>query len=112
IKKEEKAEVLGLFNSIARMVATIRIIGSLNVDTVTVTPRFPGPGETLTATSFNILAGGKGANQAVACGRLSRNSPKDDDETPSESDVNVEMIGAVGGKHKAEASRNVSAFAF
>ncbi|KZZ89812.1 ribokinase [Ascosphaera apis ARSEF 7405] len=79
------------------MVASIRIIGSLNVDMVTVTPRFPGPGETLTATSFNILAGGKGANQAVACGRQSRKLPKDNEE-PAKSDVNVEMIGAVGGK--------------
>ncbi|KAI5283934.1 hypothetical protein KEM54_001716 [Ascosphaera aggregata] len=79
------------------MVASIRIIGSLNVDMVTVTPRFPRPGETLTATSFSTLAGGKGANQAVACGRLSRKSPKDN-ETPSESHAEVEMIGAVGGK--------------
>ena len=72
------------------MPASIRVIGSLNVDMVSVTPRFPNPGETITATSFTTSAGGKGANQAVACGRLSRSR-----STPS-SDVEVEMIGAVG----------------
>jgi ribokinase len=32
--------------------------------------RFPNPGETLTGKSFQTFAGGKGANQAVAAGRL------------------------------------------
>jgi ribokinase len=67
----------------------IQIIGSLNVDFTTLTPRFPGPGETLTATSLTVNAGGKGANQCVACGRASFTSK-------SEHDVVVEMIGAVG----------------
>ncbi|KAI5286453.1 hypothetical protein KEM52_001992 [Ascosphaera acerosa] len=92
------------------MAPSIRVIGSLNVDMVTVTPRFPGPGETLTATSFSQLPGGKGANQAVACGRLSRNRPASDSDSDldttttttttsdSDADVDVEMIGAVGGK--------------
>ena len=73
------------------MPASIRVIGSLNADMVSVTPRFPGPGETLTATSFTTSAGGKGANQAVACARLSRSR-----SSPSSSDVQVEMLGAVG----------------
>ncbi|WP_455381453.1 PfkB family carbohydrate kinase, partial [Salinispira pacifica] len=48
----------------------ICVIGSINMDLVTVTPRFPKPGETLTGDSFGTFPGGKGANQAVAAGRL------------------------------------------
>ncbi|EFR00916.1 ribokinase [Nannizzia gypsea CBS 118893] len=76
------------------MAPSIRVIGSLNVDMVSVTPRFPGPGETLTATSFTTSPGGKGANQAVACGRLSRSRPSS--SSPSDVLANVEMVGAVG----------------
>jgi ribokinase len=72
---------------------TITIIGSLNTDLVTVTPRVPSGGETLTATSFSTGPGGKGANQAVACCRLSRPSPGRPFPYP---DVVVRMIGAVG----------------
>lgn len=67
----------------------IRVIGSLNKDVVIVTPRMPDAGETLTATSFHVSVGGKGANQAVACGRAAYTSR-------SSQDVEVEMIGAVG----------------
>jgi ribokinase len=76
------------------MAPTIRVIGSLNVDMVSVTPRFPEPGETITSSSYFISAGGKGANQAVACGRLSR--PQSG--TAPTSPVTVEMVGAVGGR--------------
>lgn len=69
----------------------IRIIGSLNIDYTTTTPRFPGAGETITAKSLSVNAGGKGANQAVACGRASYTSK-------TEHDVLVEMVGAVGAK--------------
>ncbi|KAJ5675143.1 Ribokinase [Penicillium maclennaniae] len=69
--------------------AAICIIGSLNIDFVTSTPRCPGPGETLTATSLTVTAGGKGGNQAVACGRASFTSKHSQD-------VSVSMIGAVG----------------
>ena len=69
----------------------VTVIGSLNVDFVTVTPRHPAPGETLTATSFAVHGGGKGANQAVACGRASF-------ATKTEQDVSVSMIGAVGAR--------------
>ncbi|OQE82287.1 hypothetical protein PENNAL_c0037G04105 [Penicillium nalgiovense] len=72
----------------------IRVIGSLNADMVSVTPRFPNPGETITSSSYFTSAGGKGANQAVACGRMSRAKPTG--TTNSTSDVNVEMVGAVG----------------
>jgi ribokinase len=71
--------------------ATITVLGSLNVDMVTVTPRVPEGGETLQAKSFDTGWGGKGANQAVAAARLSRS--KGD---PTGSDVTVRMIGAVG----------------
>ncbi|KAJ5306842.1 hypothetical protein PENANT_c003G02719 [Penicillium antarcticum] len=69
----------------------ITIIGSLNIDFVTASPRCPGPGETLTATSLSVLAGGKGGNQAVAAGRASFIS-KD------KQDVTVSMIGGVGAE--------------
>lgn len=67
----------------------IKVIGSLHLDFVTTTPRCPGPGETIQATRFDVNAGGKGANQAAACGRASAISK-------SERDVTVAMIGAVG----------------
>ena len=67
----------------------INIIGSLNIDFVTTTPRCPTAGETLTATSLSVSAGGKGGNQAVACGRSSFTSK-------TTQDVSVAMIGAVG----------------
>ncbi|CAI7590304.1 unnamed protein product [Penicillium viridicatum] len=76
------------------MAPLIRVIGSLNADMVSVTPRFPDPGETITSSSYFTSAGGKGANQAVACGRMSRAKPTG--TTNSTSNVNVEMIGAVG----------------
>ena len=67
----------------------ICIIGSLNIDFVTSTPRCPGPGETLTATALSVTAGGKGGNQAVACGRASFTAK-------STQNASVSMVGAVG----------------
>ncbi|MGE5558800.1 MAG: ribokinase [Bacillota bacterium] len=46
------------------------VIGSLNMDLVAVAERFPRPGETLVGSDFGAYPGGKGANQAVALGRL------------------------------------------
>jgi ribokinase len=74
--------------------AIITVIGSLNVDLVTRTPRVPVGGETLTSESFDIGWGGKGANQAVACARLSRTSKQA--ASGENSDVEVRMVGAVG----------------
>ncbi|KAG9202536.1 hypothetical protein G6514_004274 [Epicoccum nigrum] len=74
--------------------AVISVIGSLNVDLVTRTPRVPVAGETLTSESFDIGYGGKGANQAVACARLSRTQQQAADGIAS--DVEVRMVGAVG----------------
>jgi ribokinase len=54
----------------------IVIIGSINMDLVLRVPRMPMPGETLAGGRFMTIPGGKGANQAVACARLSRpNTP-------------------------------------
>ncbi|KAL8856119.1 MAG: hypothetical protein Q9178_007244 [Gyalolechia marmorata] len=90
---------------------TIQIIGSLNIDLITRTPRLPAPGETLPATSFTYGSGGKGANQAVACARLSRSkkplsstatdnaiptsttSTTDDDD---DGEVEVYITGSIG----------------
>jgi ribokinase len=63
---------------------SIAVIGSLNIDFITRTPRVPGPGETLTSNSFSTGFGGKGANQAVACARLASEGTK------------VAMVGNVG----------------
>jgi len=45
-------------------------LGSINMDLVVRTPRFANPGETLVGLDFYTAPGGKGANQAVAAGRL------------------------------------------
>lgn len=47
----------------------ILVIGSLNVDHVFRTARLPRPGETVSAGSYAVGWGGKGANQAVAVAR-------------------------------------------
>ncbi|SFH84535.1 ribokinase [Collimonas sp. OK307] len=54
----------------------IVIIGSINMDLVLRVPRMPHPGETLSGGRFQTISGGKGANQAVACARLSADSVK------------------------------------
>lgn len=57
------------------------VLGSVNVDHILNVPTFPRPGETLTGTKYRISFGGKGANQAVAAGRLG---------------ANIQFIAAVG----------------
>ncbi|MFZ4894956.1 ribokinase [Plantibacter sp. Mn2098] len=59
----------------------IVVVGSLNADLVVHTARFPQPGETLLGSELTVVPGGKGANQAVAAGRLGGS---------------VSMVGAVG----------------
>ncbi|MEW9571645.1 ribokinase [Rhodanobacter sp. Si-c] len=59
----------------------IVVVGSINMDLVTLAPRFPGPGETLLGSRFLTAHGGKGANQAVAAARLG---------------ASVSMVGALG----------------
>ncbi|MGH3808215.1 MAG: ribokinase [Pseudonocardiaceae bacterium] len=48
----------------------VTVVGSVNLDLVAALSRLPGPGETLTATGFSRIPGGKGANQALAVHRL------------------------------------------
>lgn len=59
----------------------IAVVGSVNMDLVTITARLPKMGETLTGQQFIMNPGGKGANQAVAAARLG---------------AQVQMIGCVG----------------
>jgi ribokinase len=46
------------------------VVGSANYDYTIVTNRLPRPGESVGGRDFVVGLGGKGANQAVACGRL------------------------------------------
>ncbi|WP_300759943.1 ribokinase [Janthinobacterium sp.] len=66
----------------------IVVIGSINMDLVLRVPRMPLPGETLTGGAFRTIPGGKGANQAVACARLSGKVEAGGQQ--------VAMIGCVG----------------
>lgn len=52
------------------MTARVCVVGSTNVDLVLRVSHHPVPGETVLATGKERLAGGKGANQAVALARL------------------------------------------
>jgi len=45
------------------------VIGSANTDLVVRVPELPRPGQTMAGGRFQIVAGGKGANQAVAAAR-------------------------------------------
>ncbi|KAH8205515.1 hypothetical protein TruAng_000221 [Truncatella angustata] len=72
----------------------ITVLGSLNIDLVSYVPHHPQPGETLTANAFAVSPGGKGANQAVACAKLSRSKTSPTD--PQNETAQVRMLGAVG----------------
>jgi len=52
------------------MVVKFTVVGSINIDLVTKVTRFPRPGETIIGGDLKTIAGGKGANQAVAAARL------------------------------------------
>ncbi|MFD4180795.1 ribokinase [Rhodococcus sp. NPDC058514] len=47
----------------------ITVLGSINMDLVTTTPRLPAPGETILGHTFSTGPGGKGSNQAIAAAR-------------------------------------------
>lgn len=47
----------------------ISVIGSLNMDLVIQTERVPLAGETISGRDFNLIPGGKGANQAIAAAK-------------------------------------------
>lgn len=59
----------------------ITVVGSINMDLVVRTDRFPKQGETAMGDLYTTIPGGKGANQAVAAARLGSE---------------VQMVGAVG----------------
>lgn len=48
----------------------IIVVGSINLDLVVLSPVIPGPGDSVCAGDFQMIPGGKGANQAVAANRL------------------------------------------
>jgi ribokinase len=48
----------------------VTVVGSVNLDLVATVPRQPGVGETVVATGFSRVPGGKGANQALAARRF------------------------------------------
>ena len=50
------------------------VVGSINTDLVAQADRLPLKGETITGKSFHTFQGGKGANQAVAAGKLGANA--------------------------------------
>jgi len=67
----------------------LTVVGSVNLDLVAGVERLPRAGETLTASSFTRVPGGKGANQAVAAARLG---------------AEVRFVGCVGSDAEAEAA--------
>ena len=73
-------------------IPNITVIGSLNTDLITRISRIPTAGETLITSSYDTGCGGKGANQAVACARLSRKQGS----RIEEAECTINMIGAVG----------------
>ncbi|CAM3312601.1 Ribokinase [Arthrobacter ulcerisalmonis] len=62
------------------------MVGSINLDQVVRLARHPQPGETLLGSSFTLLPGGKGANQALAAARCG---------------ATVSLVGAVGNDPNA-----------
>ena len=48
----------------------IVVVGSINMDLVARVTRLPAPGETVAASRWETIPGGKGANQAVAAARM------------------------------------------
>lgn len=69
----------------------IIVIGSINVDLVFISDIRPKAGETVLGNDFRTVAGGKGANQAVAATKLG---------------ADVTMIGCIGDDANGEFSLN------
>jgi ribokinase len=63
------------------MSVRVVVVGSANMDLVATAPVLPAPGQTVLGRDFTTVAGGKGANQAVAAARAG---------------ARCAMIGAVG----------------
>ena len=67
----------------------IVVFGSINVDLVTRVKKIPAPGETVLGPSYQVIPGGKGANQALAARRAG---------------AKVALVGAVGADSFAQAA--------
>ena len=63
------------------MTSKVCVLGSINMDIVARVDRFPKAGETITAHTYDLMPGGKGANQAIAVANMG---------------VPVDLIGALG----------------
>lgn len=63
------------------------VIGSANLDLVATVERLPGPGETVSGSSYHEYPGGKGLNQAVAASR---------------SGARTVFVGALGNDHAGD----------
>lgn len=63
------------------MNSRVCVLGSINMDVVVRVDRFPLLGETVPGFSYNLMPGGKGANQAVAIANMG---------------VQVDLIGTLG----------------
>lgn len=66
------------------MTPALAVVGSLNMDFVVSVEHLPAPGQTVLGRDFQMIPGGKGANQACAAGRLGGST------------VSVRMVGRVG----------------
>jgi ribokinase len=55
--------------SVHRAIGSDAVVGSSNTDLVIRSAQLPRPGQTVLGGEFQIVAGGKGANQAVAAAR-------------------------------------------
>lgn len=69
--------------------ATLTVVGSVNLDLVLRVPKLPQPGETVTDGRFSRHPGGKGANQALAAKRLG---------------AQVSLVAVVGDDDSADAA--------
>ena len=72
----------------------VAVVGSVNLDLVATTARLPGPGETVSGTSYAEHAGGKGLNQAIAAAR---------------SGARVALVAAVGDDAAGSPLRSLAA---
>jgi ribokinase len=70
--------------------ATVLVVGSLNMDLIVRAQGLPEPGQTVAGSGFATAPGGKGANQAVAAARLG---------------ADVSMVGCVGDDPNGRALR-------
>ena len=54
--------------------SSVLVFGSLNIDDVYTVPDIVISGETISSLEYKQVAGGKGANQSIACSKCTRTS--------------------------------------